>query len=583
MLLERLNEYADRLDLPPTLYAEVPVRYLVELDLAGHLLGSEPVDTADLSNPRTRRGQLRRMPQIRRAVAIRPLLLADNAEYTLGLARETSKPARVAACHAAYRELLGRCATETGAPEVQAVKEFLAAGPVDRLQLPEGFDRSATITFRVDGVFPTDLANVQAFWAAEHSIEEAGGRTPVMQCVVCGERRPVRSRLTGALKRVPGGQTSGTSLISANEPAFESYGLEASLVAPTCARCGERLTKAANALLADERSSIRLGGAAFLFWTREPGVFSVRDFLDHPEPEQVRRLMQTVLSGGPGPPVDETAFYATALSGSGGRAVVRDWVDTTVGAIKWSLARWFARQQIVAPDGAEWRPLGVYELAAATVRDARTDLGPAVPRGLIRVALTGTPTPPGMLYQAVHRTRAEQRVTRARAALIKLALSNPHDNEREDAMVRLEPGHPSPAYQCGRLLAVLESVQRLAIPGIKATVVDRFFGTAATAPASVFGRLVRGAQPHLAKLERDRPSAYWALQRRLEEVHGGLAGYPRTLALEDQGLFALGYYHQRAFDREQARLARERKAADGAVTADSATPVVDHLADEEEN
>lgn len=60
-------------------------------------------------------------------------------------------------------------------------------------------------------------------------------------------------------------------------------------------------------------------------------------------------------------------------------------------------------------------------------------------------------------------------------------------------MVQLDPDNPNSAYRCGRLLAVLEAVQRLAIPGIKATVVDRFFGTASSAPASVFGRLVRGA------------------------------------------------------------------------------------------
>ena len=65
---------------------------------------------------------------------------------------------------------------------------------------------------------------------------------------------------------------------------------------------------------------------------------------------------------------------------------------------------------------------------------------------------------------------------------------------------------------------MLEEIQRAALPGVKATIVDRFFGTASTAPASVFGRLMRGGQPHLAKLERDRPGAYGALQRRLEEV-----------------------------------------------------------------
>lgn len=156
-------------------------------------------------------------------------------------------------------------------------------------------------------------------------------------------------------------------------------------------------------------------------------------------------------------------------------------------------------------------------------------------------------------------------------------------------MVQLDSNHPSPAYRCGRLLAVLEEVQRLAVPRAKATIVDRFFGTASSAPASVFGRLLRGAQPHLAKLERDRPGAYHALQSRLEEVQAGLTGFPRTLTLEDQGLFALGYYHQRAFDRAQARAAAERRrtglapAADDGLTGNELPDSGPQDADEEEN
>ena len=109
-------------------------------------------------------------------------------------------------------------------------------------------------------------------------------------------------------------------------------------------------------------------------------------------------------------------------------------------------------------------------------------------------------------------------------------------------MVQLDLENQNQAYRCGRLLAVLEQVQRQAIPGANTTRVNRFFGTASSAPASVFGRLLRGAQPHLAKLDRDRPGAYRALQQRLEEVQSGIAGFPRTLTLEEQGLFALGYY-----------------------------------------
>jgi CRISPR-associated protein Csd1 len=126
-------------------------------------------------------------------------------------------------------------------------------------------------------------------------------------------------------------------------------------------------------------------------------------------------------------------------------------------------------------------------------------------------------------------------------------------------MVQLDSDHPSTACHCGRLLAVLEETQRAALPGVNATIIDRFYGTASSAPASVFPRLTRGAQPHLSKLERDRPGAYYALQRRLEEILGHVPNFPRTLTLEEQGLFTLGYYHQRAHDRGQAREAVERR------------------------
>jgi CRISPR-associated protein Csd1 len=223
-----------------------------------------------------------------------------------------------------------------------------------------------------------------------------------------------------------------------------------------------------------------------------------------------------------------------------------------------SLDQWFGRQSIVDAFGGQPRPLGLFALAAATVREPRTDLSPLVPRQLLRSALTGAPLPPGLLYQAVRRNRIEQSVDRPRAALIKAALTR-SDDAKGDLMVRLAPDHPSSAYQCGRLLAALEEVQRAALPGVKAGIVDRFYGTASSAPMTVFPRLLRGARPHLARLERDRPGAWMALERRLEEIQGRLTGYPKVLSLEEQGLFALGYYHQRASDRADAHAASERR------------------------
>jgi len=567
MLLQRLNEYADRLELPPMLYSERPVRYIIELDDKGHLLSVRPIDTIDPANPRTKRGTLRRVPYVQPTSGIKAQLLADNAEYILGLPRDPLKQSRATKCQEAFINLVDRCFSDTREPTVGAVSTFLHAEPVRQLELAEDYDRGAIITFRVSGVFPVDLSTIQAFWATTNDPDADPNRpAPIMQCLVCNQVRPVLKRLQGKLKGVPNGQTSGTSLVSANGEAFESYGLEASLTAPTCANCGERLTKAANALLASNSNHISIGGAAFLFWTRQDVGFDLLTYFNDPKPEQVRDLIGSVRSGKTPSDIDDVAFYATALSGSGARAVVRDWIDTTVGQVRENLAAWFARQRIVDAFGDAAQPIKLYLLAAGTVREAK-DLPATTPRALLHSALTGAPLPYGLLYQAVRRNRAEQGMTRQRAALIKLVLLSQQPDTVEDRMIQLDPENMNPAYRCGRLLAVLEETQRQAIG--KATIVERFFGTASSAPASVFGRLLRGAQPHLSKLERDRPGAYRALQNRLEEVQGGLSGFPRTLMLEDQAIFALGYYHQRAYDRAQARENAERRKAETGQQAHS--------------
>lgn len=570
MLLQRLVDYTHRpgFDLPPTLYSELAVRYIIDLDNDGRFLGM--TDTADPSSPRTKRGQLHLVPEVQRAVGIRPLLLCDKPDYVLGFVTEKARPDRVQDCHRAFKDLVGRCGDATGEPSVVAVQRYIENDPVSHTTLPADFIPADRIMFRVDGVLPVDLPSVRSFWAAEN--DPAQRDAAVMQCLICGRELPVLERLQGKIKGVPGGQTSGTSIISANAEAFESYGLTASLIAPTCADCGERFTKAANSLLAGRENRIVLAGAAFIWWTREEIGFNFTELISDPQPEQVLALMETVRTGRSLPAMDETKFYASVLTGSGGRAVVRDWIDTTVGNVKANLASWFQVQAIVDAYGEPPRSLGLTALAGATVRTL-SDVPRPTTRAILRAALTGTPLPLDLLFQAVRRNRAEQTVTRSRAALIKLVLSSqPEHSTWEETMVRLDPENPSTAYRCGRLLAVLEDAQRRAIPGINATIVDRFFGTASSAPAAVFPRLVRGAQPHLAKLERDNRGAYFGLQRRLEEILGGLelrkigalySGFPATLTLQEQGVFSLGYYHQRAFDRAQAREAAARRGGGG--------------------
>jgi len=114
----------------------------------------------------------------------------------------------------------------------------------------------------------------------------------------------------------------------------------------------------------------------------------------------------------------------------------------------------------------------------------------------------------------------------------------------------LNPQHPSPAYHCGRLLAVLASLQRAALPNVEAGVVQRFYAAASATPALVLGRILRTAQFHLDKVRADSPGLAAWYENRIAEIMGALKdNIPATLSLEEQSLFALGYYQQLAQDR----------------------------------
>jgi CRISPR-associated protein Csd1 len=578
MLLLRLKEYADAgriADMAPTGYKETPIRYVIDLDSSGRFLGCS--DQATGEKGREGRGKPTQAPHVGRSSGVRAKLLADNGEYALGVARIPDNQRRVDQAHAAFVDLVGECAAQTGEAAVGAVLAFLGSGPIERDQLPTDFDPSATVTFRVAQQLPIDLPSVRAFWAKRSGTDSDGdggsekdtGRS--MQCLVCGNVRPPVERLPYKWQGIHGGQTSGLALISANANAFESFGLEASRIAPTCAECGERFSKAAMSLLADNRTCLRVGPVAYIFWTREPVAdFSFAGFLTDPQPEEVRNLLQAPRRGQTAAvEVDETAFYAAALSASGARVVVRDWIDTTVGKAKDSLGRYFELQQIVGYDGALAPPLKLIALAGATVRELK-DLNPEVPKALLRVALGGGPLPATLIHATIQRCRAEGDVNRPRAALLKTVLLSNRDSYIQEGIPvsanlrELDQGDRDEAYLCGRLLAVLEATQRAALGDVNATIVDRYYGTASSAPATVFGRLLRGSRPHLSRLRRDprKYGAYVALENRLMDIlndDNGLKTFPLVLDLPRQALFALGYYHQRADDRAAALRHRELK------------------------
>lgn len=573
MILTRLVEYADsKMKLPPVMYGLTPVRWTLVLELDGRLSGF----VSRGGGKENRRGEEMLVPSVVRAAGIKPKLLADNGEYVLGLGRADSDPKKVADRHRQFVDLTRRCAEAAGSDELGAVVTFLErwdAGEFrEEVEGREDFDPQDDLTFRVGGVYPVDLPEVRAFWASETSGKDA----PELECLVTGKVGPVEKRLPVKVKGLTriGGQSAGTSLVSANAPAFESYGLENSLTSPISRDAGERFGKALNELLAGEKSRVFIGNVVYVFWTREPVEFDIGMFMERPDPERVKRLFESARSGRRDDAgVGANRFYALALSASGGRAVVRDWLETTVPRAEANLRRWFTAQEMVDYDGSgEGAPLSVFRMAASAYRDAGKEMQPSVSAAMVRVALGGGKLPHDLLARAVRRCvvgtvrqdGTREHVTRERAALIKLIFTTQERLDMSEMKsLNLDPDldrEDREAYACGRLLAELEGIQRAALGRINATITDRYYGAASSTPGSVFGMLIGDAQPHLSKLRKTKPGVHSAMQERLEEIMSNLGGYPKTLNMERQGLFALGYYHQRAHNRAAARAASEARA-----------------------
>jgi CRISPR-associated protein Csd1 len=567
VLLERLREYADVQlagTLPPPGYQSIPVQYIVELDRHGVAHGA--VSTASKED---KRGQPRLAPHAKRAMGIVPKLLADTGEYVFGIPRNDPKkpanPERVAAQHRQFRELVEQCAADTDEPSVRAVATLLASHkPGDKPDwLPADYDATATVTFRVEGRLPIDLPSVRRWWSASR-VPEGGDVAAAMTCIVCGKVGPVLERHPLKIKGIPGGQIL-KDLISANAAAFESYGLTASETAPTCAQCAEAYGNALNSLLASRETSIWSGALAYAFWTepREEAGFVPMSMISEPgkHPQEIARLITAIHRADPDPLLlDPTGYYTVALGASGARAVVKDWIDTTVGHALKSIGRYFELQRMVDWDGSTGEPLPLFRLAGATVRFKETPPD-EVTKSLIRLAFDGTPLPHDLLYLAVRRNRAEQTVTRARAILLRMAFESgkPIDEVKESTMSGLDASRTDAAYVCGRMLAIIDRIQWSALGDVNASVIDKFFGSASSNPGLTFPILLRGAQFHLNKLARDKPGTRVNLQRELEETSELIDGFPARLNLQDQGVFALGFYHQRAHDRAEAKARNRRR------------------------
>lgn len=471
--------------------------------------------------------------------------------------------------------LVREAADSTLAPALAAIRRFYAragqepsmVSALHEKLLEEKAKAAEWITFRRHAEIDLnvlDISEVQDFWRRRYAASRQQQREQTLEltCLSCGGLAPI-AKSHGKLKGVPGGNPTGVSLISADKAAFGSHGLDKSLTSPVCEDCVEAYTRALNELLSRSSTHHREKDLVFCFWTRDP---TEEDWtvLTRADPEQVKRLLAQPRAPSGDPALDPNRFYALCLSGVGGRAMVRQWIEETVPRVRDNLRRWFSElavrldRPLKDKEGRLWAsageehhawPLWQLERSLGRRGDRGTEVIPHLPNVLFQAAIRGTPLPDSVLAAAIRRIQVEHDIPPARAALIRLALNRKWQSMqkgRQTMSSGLDVNRTDPGYLCGRMLAVLARLQYLAHESTNATIVDRYYGAASSAPVTVFGQLTRLAQTHLKKAAAKRKGAAVNIEKEIEEILSKLTAWPAQLPLEDQALFALGYYHQRA-------------------------------------
>jgi CRISPR-associated protein Csd1 len=595
-MLHRVAEYVDKnaVAYRPGYKCKF-ARFAIHCDSEGKLLGVDSLVTENAKKGRTFTSAPDfTFSEIKGGKERKSHFLIDSAD-TVALLGE-SKDQRVQQKHEYFWQMIQ--AAGEAVPQLNPLRHLPEAMGAIRRELKDaGAKPSDLVTFRIDSTFPLKSNTWHDWWDEWrlHTVEaqnkdkrvthNPGTVQPGMVSYLSGKLvKPADTH--PKLNVLPGGVTAGAPLIGFNEPAFLSFGLQQSQNAAMSELDAVKYAAGLNDLI--QKHSRCIAGTQVVYWYKD-GVAGEEDpigLADLPASEadtvvplrRMRELLDAIRSG-KRPDLEGNEYYILVLSGTGGRAMVRSWEEGSYAHLAYNVERWLTDLQITTVFGAlpssSPRIQQVIECIlppkkSSQQREDWLKSATTIRAALWSAAIDGLPVPFSAATRVIEQLRSfvltggfDKLFDRndrhsdsqtpwllwTRMALLKayhLRNGSAVSGEIAEMKPQLNPDHPSPAYQCGRLMAVLADVQRAALGNeVGANVIQRYYAAASTTPALVIGRMVKNSQFHLGKIESNRPDMASRFTQRLAEIHCKIGdNAPSTLTLEEQTLFALGFYQQ---------------------------------------
>jgi CRISPR-associated protein Csd1 len=581
VFLQALIEFAhSRLapKLQEAAWEQRPVPYLIDLGADGTFKGIVQRVKQVFRGERARNiPEALNVPRspIDRRSGVQPLLGVDDIRYVLGIGEWTRKNEHRnhQERHQAFIQLIGKAAEATHDPCLEACRVFYER-PEEVKRAREALKHvtlSSLVALSVGEAVVT-RRSVRGYWN-EHYDKAFARRIEAAhlgECFICRAIAPVLStheRIKGAASL--GGQPAGVSLISFDREAFRSYGWVQNQNSPLCPKCAAAYAIAFTELLKHANQHRKdIAGVGFVFWLNQGEHFSPFDCLDQMDWD---RAEEFVASGSETAHPDNV-LYLFAFSTNGARLRVRWWVSQALPQVRRNLGEWFKGLRIESPrDPLE--PFPFWRLLAAIHRKGVPAAQETVM--LMRRAIEGRKQLLGNGILAAVLTQIRRgKLSPEQIGLVRLCINDLiYSRQKGERTMKesLDTGQISPAYLYGRLLAEyvgLEiSVMKAAGKSTANTsVAERHYSLASTNPELAFPRLEVQGRMHLRTLRRKNMGSAVAVENRIRDLHLLLPNsnqyqLPSALSLEDQGRFALGFYHQRAESIARARLTQQAKSA----------------------
>jgi CRISPR-associated protein Csd1 len=375
MLLKLLYDFAhSRKLLEDPAFVKKPVRWIIQLDANGQLLGDGPIETAGEDEKKAREFFIPKTTRPTGGGQVSDFLVDDiGALFNLNPKPQTELNQRtmnnLRGKHEDFWRQVREAFTSTGYSAFAALLKFHeqphGTQPsflrLDTTSTPKWMIRKASgeeiklgsdlLTFAVDGnVLINDDEIVRPYWRQVHAGEMADSESTAQKgiCLITGQVNvPIARTHTPMIERLPKPARSQAGLIGFDKDAFCSYGFDQSFNAPVSIKASKAYLAAIQYLSQQEDHWLSIGPAWLCFWTDKTEAASsyFARLLKRPDSRTVREFMTAPWSGFERPPNQLERFIAITFSAAGPRITrVRTPSDENQGAIERS-KHWKGQQR----------------------------------------------------------------------------------------------------------------------------------------------------------------------------------------------------------------------------------------------